>query len=188
MALTHGKENFIAGDLNCNVMKHSPEADALNDLCSSLNLTQLITSPTRETSESSTLIDVIMTSNPGLVVESGTVETHISDHHLVYSTLNLKLPKPTPTYVKTRCYKHYDHRSFLENLAQVPWFENVLIDDASKKVNHFNHYFLEVLNQNAPIKTVKIKHRPCPFVNQEMKEHMKNRNQLLKIAEQTRSS
>ena len=132
-ALTHGKEIFIAGDLNCNVMKHSPEADALNDLCSSLNLTQLVTSPTRETSESSTLIDVIMTSNPGLVVESGTVETHISDNHLVYSTLNLKLPKPTPTYVKTRCY------SFLGNLAQVPWFENVLIDDASEKVNHFNH-------------------------------------------------
>ena len=65
-ALTYGKEIFIAGDLNCNVMKHSPEADALNDLCLSLNLTQLITSPTRETSESSSLIDVIMTSNPGL--------------------------------------------------------------------------------------------------------------------------
>ena len=169
-------------------MKHSPEADALNDLCSSLNPTELITSPTRETSESSTLIDVIMISNPGLVVESGTVETHISDHHLVYSTLNLKLPKPTPTYVKTRCYRHYAHRSFLENLAQVPWFENVLIDDASEKVIHFNHYFLEVLNQHASIKTVKIKHRPCPFVDQEMKEHMKNRNQLMKIAKQTRSS
>ena len=184
-ALTHGKEIFIAGDLNCNVMKHSPEANALNDLCSNLNLTQLITSLTRETSESSTLIDVIMTSNPGLVVESGTVETRISDHHLVYSTLNLKLPKPTPTYAKTRCYKH---RNFLENLAQVPWSENVLIDNASEKVNHFNHYFLEVLNQHTPIKTVKIKHHPCPFVDQEMKEHMKNRNQLLKISKQTRSS
>ena len=132
--------------------------------------------------------DVIMTSNPGLVVESGTVETHISNHHQVYSTLNLKLPKPTPTYVKTRCYKHYDHRSFLENLGQIPWFENVLIDDASEKVNHFNHYFLEVLNQDALIKTVKIKRRPCPFVDQEMKERMKNRNQLLKIAKQTRLS
>ena len=50
-ALTYEKEIFTAGDLNCNVMKHSQEADALNDLCSSLNLTQLITSPTRETSE-----------------------------------------------------------------------------------------------------------------------------------------
>ena len=35
---------------------------------------------------------------------------------------------------------------------------------------------------------MKIKHRPCPFVDQEMKEHMKNRNQLLKIAKQTKSS
>ena len=66
-ALTHGKKIFIAGDLNCNVMKHSPEADALDDLCSSLNLTQLTISLTRETSESSSLINVIMTSKPGLV-------------------------------------------------------------------------------------------------------------------------
>ena len=132
-ALTYAKEIFIAGDLNCNVMKHSPEADALNDLCSSLNLTQLITSPTRETSELSSLINVIMTPNPCLVVKTGTVETRISDHNLVYLTLNLKLPKPTPTYVKTRCYKYYDRRSFLENLVQVSWFENVLINNASEK-------------------------------------------------------
>lgn len=76
-ALTYGKEIFVMGDLNCNMMKNIPNADALKDLCSRLNITQLITSPTRVTLQSSSLINVIMTSNPDLITESGVVETHI---------------------------------------------------------------------------------------------------------------
>ena len=38
---------------------HSPEANALHDLCNSVNLTQLIKEPTRVTENLSTLINVI---------------------------------------------------------------------------------------------------------------------------------
>ena len=71
LALTYGKEVFIIGDLNCDILKDNQETRVLTSLCSSLNLTQLITSPTRITPKSSTLIDVIMTTNTGLVAESG---------------------------------------------------------------------------------------------------------------------
>ena len=89
-ALTSGKAIFVTGDLNCNVLKNCPEAHALGDLCDSLNLTQLIKTPTRVTPQSSSLIDVILASDAGLVAESGVEETHISDHYLVYSILKLK--------------------------------------------------------------------------------------------------
>ena len=68
-------------------MKSSPESGALKDLRSSLNLTQLITSATRETPPSSSLIDVIMTSNTAHVTESGVVETNTSDHYLVFDSV-----------------------------------------------------------------------------------------------------
>ena len=67
---------------------------------------QRIKSPTRITSESSTLIDIIMTSDYSLVTESGVEEIHISDHFSVYSILKLELPKPAPIYVTARSYKH----------------------------------------------------------------------------------
>ena len=67
LALTYGKEVFIIGDLNIDILKKNQESRALMNLCSSLNLTQLITSPTRVTTQSSTLIDVIMTTNTALV-------------------------------------------------------------------------------------------------------------------------
>ena len=73
-ALTFGKDILVAGDLNCDMLKpRSPEANALLDLCNSVNLTQLIKEPTRMTKTSSTLIDVIMTSSTNIVKDSGVV-------------------------------------------------------------------------------------------------------------------
>ena len=91
-ALTFGKDILVAGDLNCDMLKlRSPEANALLDLCNSVNLTQLIKELTRVTENSSTRIDVIMTSSNNIVEDSGVVVSHISDHFLVYTSLKLKL-------------------------------------------------------------------------------------------------
>lgn len=73
-----GKEIIVVGDLNCDMLRKCPEADALNDLFSSLNLTQLIKSPSRITPNSSALIGIIMTSKDCLVTESGEEEIDIT--------------------------------------------------------------------------------------------------------------
>ena len=48
-ALTLGMEIFVLGDLNCDLLKSCHEGNTLKDLCNTLNLTQLVTSPTRVT-------------------------------------------------------------------------------------------------------------------------------------------
>jgi hypothetical protein len=108
-----------------------------------------------------------MTSNSSLVVGSGMLETHVSNHYLVFSGLNLKMPKPAPIYITARNYKNYDRHSFLEDLTQINWSENTLIDDCNEKVDHFNLCFQNVLNKNAPLKSMKIRYSQCPFVSQE---------------------
>lgn len=182
-ALILGKDIVITGDLNCDLLKpRSREAVALYDLCSSVNLTQLIQEPTRVTETSSTLIDVMMTSNIGFVEESGVLQSHISDHYLVYATFKLKLPKLIPHFVKVRSYRKYESHRFLSDLEQVPWHDIALIDDANEMLDQFNNSFLEVLEWHAPVKTVKIKHRRCPFVDSQIKECMRDRDRLLKRA------
>ena len=51
----------------------------------SFGLTQLISEPTRETEQTSTLIDHIAVSNVRNISKSGVVRTAISDHYLVYA-------------------------------------------------------------------------------------------------------
>ena len=93
----------------------STKSKTLNNLGTSLNMKQLITLPTRVIETSKTLIDVIFTSNPAITVDSGVVETHISDQYLVFAVLNLIMPKPPAAYVVARSYKHYDPQSFLSD-------------------------------------------------------------------------
>ncbi|CAB4006335.1 Hypothetical predicted protein [Paramuricea clavata] len=184
-ALTLKKDIFVVGDLNCNLLKSGPESDALNELCSSLNLFQLIKEPTRVTLQSSSLIDVILTSNTSLVVESGVEKTHISDHFLVYSILKLKLPKKLPDYMVIRSFKNYSSEAFKNDLEQLIWQENPIDQGVNQRLDNFNQKFLSVLDMHAPIKTVKIKRRLCPFVDQEIVQLMKKRNALHKLARQT---
>ena len=158
-ALTFGKNIIVTADLNCDMLKpRSLEAVALQDLCDSVNLTQLIKELTRVTETLSTLIEVIMTSSNALVERSGVLKSHISDHYLVYALLKLKISKPPPSYVKVRSYKNYDSQCFVSDLERVPWNEVVLVDDASDMVDRFNKRFLEVLDGHAPVKSVKVKH------------------------------
>ncbi len=137
------------------------------------------------TLQSSSLIDVLLTSNTSLVVESGVKETHISDHFLVYSILKLKLPKKLPDYMVIRSFKNYSSEAFKNDLEQLIWQENPIDHGVNQRLDDFNQKFLSVLDMHAPIKTVKIRRRLCPFVYQEIVQLMKKRNALHKLARQT---
>jgi hypothetical protein len=60
------------------------------------------------------------------------------------------------------------------------------MDDANVMLDHFNERFLHVLETHAPVKTVRIKHRSCPFISIEIRELMQYRNNLLKTARITK--
>ena len=137
------------------------------------------------TDTSSTLLDVIITSNTNLVDSSGVLPCHISNHYLVHATLKLKVSKPPPRFVKIRSFRHYDGQQFVADLERIPWDEVALVDDASEMLDKCNNKFIEVLDTHAPVKTKRIKHCCCPFVDAEIQDLMHNRNFLLKRARQT---
>ena len=79
-------ELFILGDLNCNMLpshNNSPKNE-LNSLCELHQLDQLISTPTRITSNTRTLIDIILTNRPHRILSSGVIHLSISDHSVCY--------------------------------------------------------------------------------------------------------
>ena len=185
-ALTPGKDIFILGDLNCNVLDISDgNARALLDFCSTFNLTQVIKQPTRRTDLSETLIDVIIVTNKYLVKTSGVRPVTISDHDLVFITLNLKRRRLKPVYVIRRSYKHYDAGAFARDIAEAPWSVVESFDDVDEKLDAFHLLFDPTLDQHAPIRRVKLRTRPNPFVTDEIKSLMKTRDNWRKQASRT---
>ena len=67
-------------------------------------------------------------------------------------------------------------------LWQISWFENALIDDVNDKLEHFNVNFSTVLDRHAPVKTMKIRYRQCPFVDKETIDLMSERENLHRLA------
>ena len=160
-ALLLNKPIVILGDLNCNVMKDCPENTALGNFMLEMNPNQLITTPTRITDTSESLIDVIITSTTHLVNESGVMNTIISDHLPVYAVLDMKLPKPSPQYMLTRSYKDYDCEKFSAHLS-LRSEELISIfseSNVNSKLDKFNDVLLTTLAVHAPVRITKTRYR-----------------------------
>ena len=67
-----------------------------------------------------------------------------------------------------RSFKNYSSEAFKNNLEQLIWQENPIDHGVNQRLDNFNQKFISVLDMHAPIKTVKIKRRLCPFVDQEI--------------------
>ncbi len=84
-------EIIILGDLNYNFcLDNINISDPCVYMQSILGARQLITSPTRVTATSSTIIDHNYTTYSDKHIKSGVIELCISDHYLVYTVLNSK--------------------------------------------------------------------------------------------------
>ena len=121
-ALSYNKPVFILGDLNCNLLNSTdPGATALKAYCSSFNLTQLISQPTRVTQCTKSLLDVIITSNDQLVIKSGVFPSSISEHDVVYANPRLKNNRQKPIYITLRSFKNYNRTAIQQSMSFVPW-------------------------------------------------------------------
>ena len=182
-ALTMNKPITVLGDLNFNVLKESPESKPLSNFLSETNLKQIIITPTRITDTCESLVDVILVSSPDLVHARGDINTSISDHLPVYVELDLKLPKPPPPcYISTRSYKHHNPYLLTADLAtKSDKFLSIFSEEEiNYKLATFNDTFLSTLDAHAPIKSIRIRSRPCPYVTREIKDQMTFRDQLFR--------
>ena len=67
----------------------------------------------------------------------------------------------------------------------VPFHIVNIFDEIDGQVDVFNELFLDTLSDHAPIKRIKIKSRPNPFITLEIKQLMKTRDSWQKKARET---
>ena len=81
---------------------------------------QLIHDP-RVSEFTNSTIDLIFSSHPELVSESGVIPVLSSDHYLVYGVHCWKAPKKEGRSIKFRCFKYIDNDDFRDDLLDAPW-------------------------------------------------------------------
>jgi len=177
---------FILAGLNCYLLNPDDTGSkVLLDFCNSFNLTQMIERPTRTTEYLGSLIDVMLVSNKNLINETNVLANSISDHDLIVASMNLKKSRPKPSYISTCSFTNYDKDAFLDDISNAPWSIVDSFEDTDDKLNDFNLLFYQILDQHAPVKTVKLRTKPNPFIKENIRALMRTRDHWQKLATQT---
>ena len=179
-ALDLDNEIYVLGDFNINLLFRDkyvlnksneikkldknllPEIKRYKEFCSMYGLSQLIDCPTRITSNTSTLIDHILTNTQENISQSDVTDTAISDHSSIYCTRNTPKAKYNRhKKITFRSLKNYSRDVYKGTLERVsfPNYEN--FDNPDDAYNDFITRLDCVINAITPCKTVRIKNINC---------------------------
>lgn len=158
------KPLFILGDFNENLILKD---NKLSKMIKNNKLTQIVDQPTRITATTATLLDLIITNKPNLILSHDVVPETVADHDLISVTLNISKPKRKPV---TRTFRHlsnYSGFNFASKLIDRSHeLQNIYdTDDVNEQVKVFTNVFNKCLDQCAPTVTKVVRRPPAPWIS-----------------------
>ena len=178
------QEVYILGDLNINLINtqksHIPNGiKRYREFCSLHGLKQLITSPTRITENSSSLLDHVLTNSTDRVSQSGVVDTSLSDHQLIYCTRKISRIKfNAHKYIRIRSLKNYNQSLFLEKLNEINFPDYSKFETVNDAYSDFVGKVTSVIDQIAPMKEIRVKNNSPDWFDAEIHEEIETRDKL----------
>ena len=171
------KSLFILGDFNDNLLLKDSR---LSKLITNNNLTQIIDKPTRVTPTSATLLDLVITNKPDLILTHNIVPQIIADHDLVSVQVDISKPKRQPV---TKTFRHlgkYSQETFSSLLEQnSPAMNKIfLTDNVNDQVRIFTDVFTKTLDACAPFVTKVIRRPPAPWMSDDIRHAILVRNNV----------
>lgn len=158
---------FLLGDFNCNMKFFLTPNETvhvaplisikLHQIFELFDMQNVITTDTRVTPNSNTLIDLIVTTRQDLVKNAGSCPLGISDHNLIYAVVRLVCKRPPPKFVQSRNYNKLNEKDFKRDIESAPFHVAMIFDDPDDTLWMWNKLFLQIANDHAPMKQVKVR-------------------------------
>lgn len=160
----------------------------LRTVIESLNLNLLDLSPTHHTHTNDTLLDLIITSHEHLVATHGQLLAPAFSHHdLIYVSLKIKIPKPKPVILNQRCFSRINTTSLESDASLINWMNVEGLSSVDSKVDFVCKSILNLFDQHAPIRPVKMKHRPTPWFNDGIRKARTRRDRAFRTYKRNRT-
>ena len=178
------QEAYILGDLNINLInkqKHIPNGiKRYKEFCSLYGLEQLISTPTRVTKNSSSILDHILTNSTDRVSQSGVIDTGLSDHQLIYCTRKITRTKfNSHKNITIRSLKNYSQDVYLEELNKINFPDCSKFTDINDAYSDFIGKVSLTFDKIAPMKEIRIKNSSKEWFDEEILEEIEKRDKLL---------
>ena len=159
--------SYVCGDYNIDLLKvkrNKRYCEYFDEIISQSFIPK-ITPPTRISEHSSTLIDNIFTSNIDERESSGILLNQISDHQMVFTSIeNKSYVTHVPKFVEIQSNDHHLIQNFVHNLEELNIYEKLHSSVDSKPEENYGN-LLKLLS------TAKDKHLPTKIVKFNRKKH-----------------
>ena len=142
---------------------------------------QLIDQPTWLDDETSSLLDVILTSHPSVHRKSAVLKYTLSDHHLIiYTHMEFENTKPSAAdhnTVKFRDMKNFDRESFSNYLISCDIL-NGSQDNDDISWERWKLAYTDIYGKHAPMKTLRLRSRSNPWMTHDFIKLMYERDHV----------
>lgn len=154
------------GDLNCDLSPGLPQVKQLQSFCGHYNLSQIVSSRTRVTQNSVSLINICATSCPDCFTSIKASPCGLSDHHVVTMQLYARGSigsRRSHRIVRSRDYRKLDVEKIADVLTKEEWNKVVSFKDVNDCVECFNLTVSGVMDIVIPVKLKRVKQSVPPW-------------------------
>ena len=179
----------LIGDLNAKsknwyfLDKTSHEGIEIENVTVQFGLQQIIKEPTHISNTSSSCIDLIFTSQPNLITDSGVHSSlHSNCHHqIVFAKFNLHIVYPPPYLREIWHYREANTGLIRRAIKEFNWERAFSNTSVNEKVDIFNRTILNILSNFIPHETIVCNDKDPPWFNNRIKTLIKEKNATYKI-------
>ena len=93
-----------------------------------------------------------------------------------------------PRIIKKRCYKNFKPEEFIQELKNIRWWEIYSCNDVNEAVRMLTEKLTFILDRLAPIRSIQVRQKYCPWLSQQTKDLIHERNQAQKTASETQNN
>ena len=180
---------FITGDFNLDTLKNTSNQN-ISAICQQFGVTQMIVEPTHFTEHSSSIIDLILTSNKNSILLGGVgepfLDQNIRYHCPVYFVLNFHKNVAPAFYRHIMLFDRGDYQSLSRDIRETDW-ESLKSNDIDIYASNITNRISELADKHIPNKKVKIRQSDPSWLTNEAKKLIRKRKRLFKKFKRTKN-
>ena len=189
IALENPISSFILGDFNAKCTNWWPNGInnqcglLLDDLSTSSNYSQLINEPTNfEPHKNPSCIDLIFTTQPNLVLDSGVLPSlsETCHHQIIFTKINFQIFLPPPYRREIWHFKQAQTNCIRKSIERFDWEGALMNLDVNQQVYLFTDTLLNIFTNFIPHETITCSEKDPPWITKEIKLALRHKNRLYK--------
>ncbi|KAL4705441.1 hypothetical protein ACJJTC_009075 [Scirpophaga incertulas] len=165
------------GDLNTCLLKNDVRSQGLQNVLALHDLSILPSNATHYFPNSNpSLIDLTIVSRTANVLSHGQLTASFSYHDLIYASYKLRPPKRKSRVIQRRNFRDINLDLLRQDAAGIDWSKLLESDSVDTKVTILTTQIVQLFDSHAPLRSVRVKHFPAPWLTPELKVLMTKRD------------